>query len=312
MRFSRRQFIQALTGAAGAAALAKNQLTAVDQVAGDVQRWAKPEEVVIPTICQQCPGGCGLLARTLDGEIGGISGNPFHPINRGAVCPNAFGGLQLLYDPNRIKGPMARNGERGRFRSIGWDEALAMVTAHLSDLRTKGLAHTLAILGGQYRGYRDTLWSRFAQAYGTPNYIRLRCIAPEKPALAHQLMQGVTAPLAYDLAESQFILSFGANLLESWIGPVHVSQSYARLRRSGDRPRGLLVHVDPRRSPTAIKADRWVPIVPGTDGILALGIANAMIREGLYDREFVDEHAFGFEDWADAAGEHLGFKNLVL
>jgi anaerobic selenocysteine-containing dehydrogenase len=313
MRFTRRQFIQALTGAAGAAALVNNQITAVDQVADDVQRWAKPEEVVVPTICQQCPGGCGLLARTLDGEVSGLSGNPLHPINRGSVCPKAFGGLQLLYDSNRIKGPMARAGDRGRFRSIGWDEALAMVTSRLSDLRAKGLSHTVAILGGQYRGYRDTLWSRFAQAYGTPNYIRLRCFSPEKPALAHVLMQGVTTPLAYDLAEAQFILSFGANLLESWIGPVYASQAYARLRRSGDRPRGWFVHVDPRRSTTAIKADRWIPIVPGTDGVLALGIANAMIREGLYDQGFVEQQTFGFEDWVDSAGQqHIGFKNLVL
>jgi anaerobic selenocysteine-containing dehydrogenase len=313
MRFTRRQFIQSLTGAAGAAALVKNQLSAVDQVAGDLQRWAKPEEVVVPTICQQCPGGCGLLARTLDGEVSGISGNPLHPINRGAVCPKAFGGLQMLYDPNRIKGPMARNGERGRFRPISWDEALKLVTARLSDLRAKGLAHTLAILGGQYRGYRDTLWSRFAQAYGTPNYMRLRCFAPDKPALAHQLMQGVTSPLTYDLAEAQFILSFGVGLLESWIGPVHASQGFARLRRSGDRPRGLFIQIDPRRSPTAIKADRWVPIIPGTDGVLALGIANAMIREGLYDESFVEQYSFGFEDWVDGAGQqHLGFKNLVL
>jgi len=313
MRFTRRQFIQTVTGAAGAAALVQSRIAAVDQVADDVQRWAKPEEVVIPTICQQCPGGCGLLARTLDGEVSGIAGNPLHPINRGAVCPKAFGGLQLLYASDRVKGPMVRAGERGKFRSIDWDNALKMVTARLLDLRSKGLSHTVAILGGQYRGYRDTLWTRFAEAYGTPNYIRLRCFAPEKPALAHQLMQGLTTPLAYDLAEAQLILSFGASLLESWIGPVHASQAYARLRRSRDRRRGLLVHVDPRRSPTSIKADRWIPIIPGTDGVLALGIANAMIREGLYDEEFVTQYSFGFEDWVDAAGQrHLGFKNLVL
>jgi len=313
MRFTRRQFIQALGGAAGAAALVKSQTSGVDQVAADVQRWATPEEALVPSICQQCPGGCGLLVRTLDGEVAGISGNPLHPINRGSVCPKAFGGLQLLYDSNRIKGPMIRSGERGRFRSIGWEEALSVVSARLSDLRAKGLSHTVVILGGQYRGYRDTLWSRFAQAYGTPNYIRVRCFSPDKPALAHHLMQGVATPLAYDLAEARFILSFGAGLLESWIGPVHTSQAFARLRRSGDRPRGLLVQIDPRRSPTAIKSDRWIPIVPGTDGVLALGIANALIREALYDHEFVEEHTFGFEDWVDSSGQrHVGFKNLVL
>ncbi len=313
MQFTRRQFIQVLGGAAGAAALVKGRLSKVSHAAEDVERWAKPEEVLVPSICQQCPGGCGLLVRTLDGEVSGISGNPLHPINRGSLCPKAFGGLQLLYDTNRLKGPMVRSGERGRFRPIGWDEALSMVRGRLSDLRAKNLTHTVAILGGQYRGYRDTLWKRFAEAYGTPNYIRVRCFSPEKPALAHRLMQGVTEPLGYDLGATQFILSFGASLLESWVGPVHNSRAFALLRRSGERPRGLFVQVDPRRSATAAKADLWVPITPGTDGILALGIANAMIREGLYDQQFVGESAFGFEDWVDSSGQqHTGFKNFVL
>ena len=314
MRFSRRTFLQLLGGTAGATVVAKGQITSkVSDAADDLKRWATPEEVMVPSICQQCPGGCGLMVRTLDGEVAGVAGNQYHPVNRGSVCPKAFGGLQLLYDPNRIKGPLARAGERGKFRSIGWDEALAMVVSRLSDLRAKNLSHTVAILGGQYRGYRDILWRRFAESYGTPNYIRVRCFSPEKPALAHHFMQGVTEPLGYDLADAQFVLSFGAGLLESWLGPVHNSRAFARLRRSSERPRGLFVQVDPRRSPTASKADRWISIVPGTDGILALGIANAMIREGLYDQDFVEQHTFGFEDWLDSSGQqHLGFKNLVL
>jgi anaerobic selenocysteine-containing dehydrogenase len=313
MRVTRRGFLQVAVGTAGVAALTRGTLTKAEQATQRLTRWATPEETVVPSICQQCPGGCGLLVRTLDGEIAGISGNPLHPINRGGLCAKAYGGLQLLYGSNRLQGPMARDGERGSFRPIGWDEALSMVIAKLSDLRAKGLSHTLAILGGQYRGYRDTLWKRFALTYGTPNYIRVRCLAPETPALAHQLMQGVTTPLGFDLAETQFILSFGVGLLEAWHGPVHASQAFASLRRSVDRPRGRFVQIDPRRSPTAIKADRWVPIVPGTDGILALGIANAMIRERLYDQEFVANHAFGFEDWVDQRGQrHEGFKSLVL
>jgi menaquinone reductase, molybdopterin-binding-like subunit len=313
MRVTRRGFFQTVGVAAGAAALVKGKLAKAEQAGEELRRWATPEEVMVPSVCQQCPGGCGLMVRTLDGEVAGLSGNPLHPINRGALCPKAFGGLQLFYDPNRLKGPMARAGERGRFRSIGWDEALSALSARLSELRAKGLSHTVAILGGQYRGYRDTLWKRFAEAYGTPNYIRVRCLPPEKPALAHQLMQGVTSPLSYDLGEAQFILSFGAGLLEAWLGPVHVSQAFARLRRSGERPRGRFVQVDPRRSPTAVKADRWVPIVPGTDGILALGIANALIREELYNKEFIERHTFGFDDWVGQRGEaHEGFKNFVL
>jgi anaerobic selenocysteine-containing dehydrogenase len=313
MQFTRRRVLQLLTGTAGAAALARGRLSTVSQAAESVERWATPEEVLIPSICQQCPGGCGLLARTLDGEVAGIAGNPLHPVNRGSVCPKAFGALQLLNDSNRLKGPMARSGERGHFRPISWDDALAMVGRRLSDLRAKGLAHTVAILGGQYRGYRDILWKRFAEAYGTPNYIRVRCFTPEKPALAHHLMQGVTNPIRYDLANARFILSFGASLLEAWVSPVHVSRAFGQLRRSTERSRGWFVQVDPRRSATAIKADRWIPIAPGTDGILALGIANAMIREGLYDQAFIAEHTFGFDDWVDGSGQrHIGFRNLVL
>lgn len=312
MRVTRRGFFQVLGGTVGAAALAAGKLAKAEQAGQSLKPWATPEEVVSPSICQQCPGGCGVLVRTLDGEAGGISGNPLHPVNRGALCPKAFGGLQLLYDPNRLKGPMARDRASGRFRPIEWAEAVSILVSRLSGLRARGLAHTLAILGGQYRGYRDTLWKRFAEAYGTPNYIRVRCLQPERPALAHALMQGVTSPLAYDLGEAQYVLSFGASLLEAWLGPVHVSQAFARLRRSPDRPRGRLVHVDPRRSLTAIKADQWVPIAPGTDGVLALGIANALIREGLFDKEFIEEHAFGFEDWVDERGQsHAGFRNLV-
>lgn len=312
MRVTRRRFFQVLGGTAGAAALAAGKLATAEQVGQSLKPWATPEEVVVPSICQQCPGGCGVLVRSLDGEAGGISGNPLHPINRGALCPKAFGGLQLLYDPNRLKGPMARDRASGRFRPIEWDQAVSMLVSRLSELRAKGLAHTLAILGGQYRGYRDTLWKRFAEAYGTPNYIRVRCLRPERPALAHALMQGVTSPLAYDLGEAQYVLSFGASLLEAWLGPVHVSQAFARLRRSPDRPRGRLVHVDPRRSLTAMKADQWIPIAPGTDGVLALGIANALIREGLFDKEFIQEHTFGFEDWVDERGRpRAGFRNLV-
>ncbi|OFW54827.1 MAG: hypothetical protein A2146_04820 [Actinobacteria bacterium RBG_16_67_10] len=313
MRITRRGFIQAVGASAGAAAVVRGQLAKADVTAGNLERWATPEEVLVPSICQQCPGGCGLLARTLDGELAGIAGNPHHPINRGALCPKAYGALQLLYDPKRLKGPLVRDGARGRLRPAGWDEALRRVLTHLSELRAKGLAHTVAILGGQYRGYRDTVWKRFAEAWGTPNYVRVRCLTPEQPALAHQLMQGVTSPLAYDLAEARCILSFGVGLLESWLGPVHASRAFAGLRTGAEGPRGRLIHVDPRRSHTAIKADRWVPIIPGTDGILALGIANGLIREGLYDREFVEQHTHGFEDWADASGQrHQGFKDLLL
>ena len=300
MKVTRRGFLGVVAGATGVG-LVRGQLARADEKAGPA-RLAQYDESLVPTICQQCPGGCGVLARVVDGEVVGISGNPHHPVNRGTLCPKAFGALQLLYSPERVRGPLVRDGQRGRFRPASWDEALRLVTDRLADLRAKRLSHTVAILGGQYRGSRDALWRQFARAYGTPNYIRARCLAPERPAPAHRLMHGATVPFAYDLGEAQIVVSFGVGLLDAWLNPVYASRGFARLRRSDDRPRGRLIQIDPRRSPTAIKADRWVSLTPGTDGILALGLANVLVREGLYDGAFIEEHTLGFD----------AFKEMVL
>src|SRR3970040_1265 len=84
MRVTRRGFFQAAGGAAGAAALIRGKLAKAEQAGEDLRRWATPEEVPVPSIFQQCPGGCGLMVRTLDGEVAGLSGNPLHPSKRGA------------------------------------------------------------------------------------------------------------------------------------------------------------------------------------------------------------------------------------
>jgi anaerobic selenocysteine-containing dehydrogenase len=251
----------------------------------------------------------------MDGRVVRIAGNPLYPVNRGGLCMKGLAGTQVLYDPDRIRTPLERDGERGsgRWQPIAWDEALDKVAARLGAWRAEGQAHTVAVLGGQYRGLIDPLLRRFCTAYGTPNYLRLRCLTPERAAPSHWAQHGLEAPLCYDLAQSRFILSFGCNLLESWQATVHQLQAYGRLRESREGGQAQLVQVDPRYSVTAAKADYWIPIRPGTDGALAMGLASIIIQEGLYDRRFVQEQTFGFEDWRDGEGRtHTGFSTLVL
>ena len=176
MGITRRGLLGVAAGATGIG-LVRHHLARADEKPLPA-RLPQYEESLVPTVCQQCPGGCGLLARVIDGEVVGISGNPRHPVNRGTVCAKAFGALQLLRSPDRVRGPMIRDGQRGRFKSATWDEALKLVGERLADLRARRLTHTVAILGGQYRGTRDALWRQFARAYGTPNYLRTRCLAP--------------------------------------------------------------------------------------------------------------------------------------
>jgi anaerobic selenocysteine-containing dehydrogenase len=277
--------------------------------------WENPIEEWIPSICQQCLGGCGLLVRVVSGRPVGVVGNPLHPINRGGICPKGLASIQSLYDPDRIQTPLKRVGERGegKWQPISWDEASATVVERLRTLKEKGLTHSLAILAGQFHDLRDPLIRRFAEAYGTPNYIRNRCFAPDEPAKAHFLMQGVTSPLGYDLTNAGLILSFGCSLLEAWVSPVFQLRAFGHIRQERRGNRGRIYVVDPRYSVTASKADQWIPIRPGTDAALALGIANVMIQERIYDLRFVEKNAFGFEDWVDDEGKrHTGFKTLVL
>jgi anaerobic selenocysteine-containing dehydrogenase len=111
---------------------------------------------------------------------------------------------------------------------------------------------------------------------------------------------------------ANYIISFDADLLQSFWSPVQVMNAFGFTRR-GKGIRGKIVQVESRYSVTAAKADEWIPVKPGTEGVLALGMAHFIIKEGLYDKNFVGKHTFGFEDRKGPFGaEHQGYKNLVL
>lgn len=273
-----------------------------------IEKW-------IPTICGQCLGGCGVLVRVIDGWATNIIGNPLHPINRGTLCPKGIAGLQGLYDPDRIRSPLKRIGKRGegRWQPISWKEAIQEVSKLLRELRKNEEAHRLTVLGGRYRGLMRSLWDRFLEAYGSPNYIDNQFRWDGIPMEGFFLTQGIHALPVYDFENVQYLLSFGVPLLDSYWFPIHALKAFGHFRRGRPGQRGKLIQIEPRLSITGIKADEWVPIHPGSEGILALGIAHMIIKEGLYDKEFVSKNTFGFENWVDPNGQrHLGFQEYVL
>src|SRR3990170_1610818 len=105
----------------------------------------RPSAAYVPSVCLQCPAGCGILVRVVDGRAVKIEGNPLHPINEGRLCPKGQIGLQILYDPDRIKTPLKRVGERGsgQWQPISWDVAVATVAGRLKQIRDQGQAHTV-------------------------------------------------------------------------------------------------------------------------------------------------------------------------
>lgn len=314
MKFNRRDFLKMGGGACIGIALGGGfwkwtQLPSSSKLLPPgIEKW-------VSTVCGQCPGGCGILVRMIDGWATNIIGNPLHPINRGTLCPKGIAGLQGLYDPDRIRSPLKRVGKRGegRWQPISWKEAIQEVSHLLRELRNNGEPHRLVVLGGRYRGLMRLLWERFLEVYGSPNYIDNQFRWDGIPMEGLFLTQGIHTLPAYDFENVQYLLSFGTPLLDSYWFPIHALKAFGHFRRGRSGQRGKLVQIEPRLSITGIKADEWIPIQPGTEGILALGIAHMIAKEGLYDREFVLKNTFGFENWVDSNGqEHLGFKEFSL
>jgi anaerobic selenocysteine-containing dehydrogenase len=99
--------------------------------------WAPGREQLVPSTCLLCPSHCGIRGRVVDGQLVRIEGNPLHPVSQGGLCPKGYAGIQLLYHPARLRGPMERTGPpgSGQFRPISWEDALDRVTRALGDLR---------------------------------------------------------------------------------------------------------------------------------------------------------------------------------
>jgi anaerobic selenocysteine-containing dehydrogenase len=267
----------------------------------------------VNSICRLCPGGCGIKVRLVDGLPVKIEGNPLYPVNRGGLCPVGHSGLQMLYSPDRIQGPMLRIGAQGskQWEPVGWDKALKMIQDKLARMRQSGHAHRLAFIDGGSRALLTMIFKQFMQTFGSPNYIRTD--EWENRKVAYRFMEGHENLAGFDLENTRFVLSFNADLLEAEGSLVWFSRLMNSMRQDPKRPRGRLVQIDPRLSVTAVKADKWIPITPGTEGVLALGIAYLVIQENLYNKDFIEKYTFGFEDWTDEAGKrHMGFKTLVL
>lgn len=250
-----------------------------------------PPENVIPgvanwyaSLCTQCSAGCGAIVKIVDGRAKKIEGNKLHPINKGKLCARGQAGLNALYNPDRIQGPLKRKGSRGSgsFEEISWDEAISILSKNLAALGKAGEAEKLAVLSSPIRGHLDSLISRFMAAFGSSNYTQYELFQHNNLSYANQAALGLDNLPYYDIENTNYLLSFGADFSTTWLSPVNLSHGYGRMRQGEPGRRGRLVQVEPRMSVTGAVADEWVPAKPGTEAVLALAIANAIIEKGLY------------------------------
>jgi anaerobic selenocysteine-containing dehydrogenase len=244
-----------------------------------------------------CPDACGVLITVEDGHAIKIQGDPEHPVTRGFLCAKVAKYLDRVYSPGRVLYPMKRvvakgsgNRDAGDFQRISWDEALDEITARLKKVAAEFGPE--AILPYSYGGTLGTLSGgsmdrRFFHRLGASQLERTICSAAGEAGLKSVL--GVklgTEPEQF--RQSRYIIAWGANIHGN---NVHLWPFIEEARREGAK----LVVIDPYRTRTAKCADWYLPINPGTDAALALGMMHVIIGEGLHDSAYVTEHTTGFE-----------------
>jgi anaerobic selenocysteine-containing dehydrogenase len=233
------------------------------------------------TACRMCSAGCGIIVRTREHKANKIEGNPLHPVNRGALCARGQAGLQVHYNPDQIRGPKKRMGERGsgQFGDISWDEAIKTLADKLRELRSRQPG-SIVLAAQRSDGVTGLVAEHFMAAVGSSRLAVNQYPGQQiEEASYHESYGGGSQPI-FDIAGARYLLSFGARFLETWHSPVMYSLAYARFRQSG-HGRGRFVQVEPRLSMTAANADAWLPAAAGTEGLVALGITQVIIHESL-------------------------------
>ena len=247
--------------------------------------------------CRMCHGGCSALVHVNNSKVVKIEGDPEFPLNRGKLCVKGMASIDQLYNPNRLKHPLKRVGQRGegKWKQISWDEALDAIVNKIQEIKEEFGVESIAIGQGTGRHhYRHVV--RFAHALGTPNWCEpgaAQCFHPRINA------GGITygdLPICdyYGDVNPACLLVWGHNPLVT--GPDGETQF--KVRDCIKRGTKLIV-VDPRETETAKKADIWLQIRPGTDDALALSMIHVITQEGIYDRDFVNEWTVGFDQLAE-------------
>ena len=259
-------------------------------------------EKIVRSYCGLCHPRCGTLLHIEDGKVVKVTGDPDHPITRGAICERGRLMQDHIYHPQRLNYPLKRTGERGqgRWERITWDQALDEVAEKLSGLRDKYGAETLTFTHGTKRTYH---WDcrRFFNLFGSPNTcgVNTICMCPSY-ATEYATYGGMV--MGSEVMVARCIVMWGSNASKS--NPIGLYPQIVMARKNGAK----LIVIDPRRTKEAGMADMWLQIRPGTDVALMMGWIRFIIANDLYDREFVNNFTVGFEELKSAVESYTPEK----
>ena len=249
----------------------------------------------IPYLCNICRNKCAGFARIEDGIVTKLDPNLYFPKSQNMLCPKGNSGIQALYDKDRLKYPLIRIGKRGdgRYRKVTWDEAYEYIKDSLVSIleKEKDNRSTIAYCNGE--GFeKEEMIKFFGGKIGSSNFIDEGSICLNTRLGAYLLTIGTVGEP--DVDGSDYTIFAGSNRLESLVTPDSIKLSKKRS--------GKIIVIDPRCTVSAIKADVWLPIKPGTDLAFCLAMTYIAFKNSLYNKKIVKKH---FKDFNE-------YKKLIL
>lgn len=246
------------------------------------------------TLCDICSPGnhCGIDAYVKDGKVIKVEGTKSHPLNKGLLCTKGCSNRQYLYREDRLHTPLLRTGKRGEgtFRAISWGEAYRMIADKLLQYKANYGAQSVMFFSGYSKWYRFML-ARLAYSFGTPNYGTESSSCFKSGLMAWQTAAG--GPARPDMGHTRLFLGWAAN---PYFTGYLAAKRYEALKQKGVK----FIIIDTMYTKTAARyADLFLQPLPGTDGALALAIANVLIEHGWIDKPYIDKYVHGFKEYAE-------------
>lgn len=249
----------------------------------------------IKSVCTLCPCCCGLTVFKEGDRITKITGDPDSPLSKGHVCKKGRKVMEYVNHPERVIYPM-RKRERKRvdeWERISWDDAFEIIASNVNRIKDQYGPESVLFIRGAARGIADILFTRLANAFGSPNITSMAFLCFLPRLYAHNFTFGSFLYPDYDHPPKCLVL-WGINP-RSTFPPIY--EKIRDLKKKGTK----VILVDPRRSETSHLADFLIRPKPSSDIFLILSMIHEIIKHGLYDEQFVERWTYGFE----ALKEHV-------
>ena len=267
MLLDRRIFLKSLGVIGGSTLVSCNTMAPKEKLTA----YLTPPKEMVPgiaayyaTVCRACPAGCGILVKTREGRPIKLEGNPAHPVNRGKLCARGQAFVQELYSAYRVQQP--RLGQGGRAAPVSWKQAVEAVAQKLK------AGASVGFITGLESSTFDGLVRDFGRAYPRFEHVVVEPYALSSMAEASYRLFGRREVPHITLAHADFVLSLGADLLDTWVSPVEFSRQWAARHGMAAGRLMEMVYAGPRRNLTATAADKWIPVAPGRIAGIAHGV----------------------------------------